>query len=175
MYFQLNWSAIHCLDILWSTGKATEGREQSYSPCPAVCGCKRGRGEDGEVIFVVEEGLRTNVCVLFSGCEGLRWKRKFMGWSDGKINLSVCVCEAWSVCAWWMRCAHVVSHHRYYGQTDNPSVHIGPVDSSTSSSHVHRKEYVLPIDSKNNNFNVYDMLLGFSTRQVINTVYFKWP
>lgn len=25
----------------------------------------------------------------------------------------------------------MVSHHRYYGQTDNPSVRIGPEDSST--------------------------------------------
>lgn len=25
----------------------------------------------------------------------------------------------------------MVSHHRYYGQTDNPSMHIGPEDSST--------------------------------------------
>ena len=39
--------------------------EQSYSLCPAVCGCKRGRGEDGEVISVVEEGLRADVCVCF--------------------------------------------------------------------------------------------------------------
>lgn len=35
-----------------------------------------------------------------------------------------------------MRCAHVVSHHRYYGQTDNPSVDIGPEDSSTPISPV---------------------------------------
>lgn len=38
-----------------------------------------------------------------------------------------------------MRCTHVGSHHRYYGQTDNPSVRSGPEDAST---HLHA---VLPI------------------------------
>lgn len=42
-----------------------EGRGHIHSPCPVVRGRKRGRGEDGEVIFVVEEGLRTHVSVLF--------------------------------------------------------------------------------------------------------------
>lgn len=41
------------------------GRKRSYSLCPAVCGCRKGRGEDEEVISVVEEGLRTDVCVFF--------------------------------------------------------------------------------------------------------------
>lgn len=31
------------------------------------------------------------VCV-FVGCEGLRWKRKYVGRSDAKVNLSVHAC-----------------------------------------------------------------------------------
>lgn len=41
------------------------GQEQSYFICPAACGCKKGRGEDGEVLSGMEEGLRTDVCAAF--------------------------------------------------------------------------------------------------------------
>lgn len=52
--------------------------EQSYFLCPVMCGCKRGRGEDGKVLSVVGEGLRTDVSGLFfwgsvSGGTGNMW------------------------------------------------------------------------------------------------------
>lgn len=90
---------MYSLDILWSTGKAMEGREQSYSPCPAVCGCKRGRGEDREVIFVEEDGLRTYVCVLLFWMWRSQVEKEICGleWWWDKFE---CVC----VCMWGVMC-----------------------------------------------------------------------
>ena len=62
----------------------------------------------------------------------------------------------------------MVSHHRYYGQTDNPSVHSGPEDSSTAISPVHCRADVqcalYTLCKNDKNYNVCQMLLyaGFS-------------
>lgn len=71
-----------------------EGRgSRPDSACPAVCGCIKGRGEDRGVTSVVEEGLGTDVCL----CEGLRWRSKYVSWSDGKVNM---VCDGWDALMW---------------------------------------------------------------------------
>lgn len=85
-----------------------------------MCGCLKGRGEDRGITSVVEEGLGTDVCL----CEGLRWRSKYVSWSDGKVNM---VCDGWGALMWSLT-ADIMAI------TGNPSVNTGPEDSSTPIS-----------------------------------------
>ncbi len=45
-----------------------------------LCVGVRGRGDDGEVISVAEEGLRTDVCVFFLWMGRSQVEREICGW-----------------------------------------------------------------------------------------------
>lgn len=51
------------------------------------------RWQNHGITSVVEEGLGTDVCL----CEGLRWRSKYVSWSDGKVNM---VCDGWGALMW---------------------------------------------------------------------------
>lgn len=89
-YTQLHSSAMHHSHFMkhWQNHGGRGSR-----PDPAVCGCLKGRGEDRGITSVVEEGLGTDVCL----CEGLRWRSKYVSWSDGKVNM---VCDGWGALMW---------------------------------------------------------------------------
>lgn len=160
---------MYSLDILWSTGKAMEGREQSYSPCPAVCGCKRGRGEDREVIFVEEDGLRTYVCVLLFWMWRSQVEKEICGlewWWDKfecvcvYVRRDVSVFDGWDVLMWSLTTDIMVKQTIHQHILDQRIPPLPPVMCTA-------KNKMCALCRHNNNFNVHQKLLLFKCLEYI--------